>query len=301
MQPKEQPPSTRNEPLVSIVIPFLNPGSWLAEAIESVIRQTYSNWELILVDDGSVEQDAALALAYANNAPGKITYMEHDGHVNRGLTASRNAGIARARGGFVAFLDADDCWLPNKLTHQVEIFNQFAEVQMICEASLFWYSWKTSDEKDNAREVKTHNVQDKDYLQEIGAEAGIYQPTQLMELLYPLGEGQPPCPSGIIITKDALQRAGGFETKFSGIYQLYEDQAFLSKVYAREVVFISNQANNKYRKRPNSMSSAASDEVLYRKVRLFYLEWLEQYFLKESSSDPRIEKLIARFRQKLEA
>jgi glycosyltransferase involved in cell wall biosynthesis len=276
-----------NEPLISIIIPFLNPGSWLAEAIESVIDQTYPNWELILVDDGSVEHDTDLAKLYAMSSSGRITYMEHDGHLNRGLTASRNAGIALSNGRFVAFLDADDCWLPHKLAKQLGIFKQFPEVQMICEASIFWYSWKLSDEKD--------------YVQEIGVEEGVYQPPQLMKQLYPLGEGQPPCPSGIMITKDALLRAGGFETAFSGIYQLYEDQAFLSKVYAREIVYISGKANNKYRKRDDSMSSAAGDESLYKEVRLFYLDWLERYFLQSSSTSPVVEELINAFRRKLHA
>lgn len=279
--------SLRNEPLISIIIPFLNPGSWLGEAIESVIHQTYTNWELILVDDGSVEKDTDLAKLYAVNSSGRITYMEHDGHLNRGLTASRNAGIALSTGQFVAFLDADDCWLPDKLVNQLAVFMRYPQVQMICEASVFWYSWRLSDEKD--------------YVQEIGVEAGLYQPPQLMKQLYPLGEGQPPCPSGILITKDALLRAGGFEATFSGIYQLYEDQAFLSKVYAREIVYISGEANNKYRKRDDSMSSAAGDESLYKEVRLFYLAWLEKYFLQSSSTSPLVKELINAFRRKLHA
>ena len=64
---------------------------------------------------------------------------------------------------------------------------------------------------------------------EIGVPQGVYQPPLLMKYLYPLGDGQPPCPSGIIVNREALQRSGGFEERFSGIYQLYEDQAFLSK------------------------------------------------------------------------
>jgi glycosyltransferase involved in cell wall biosynthesis len=277
--------SLRNEPLVSIIIPFLNPGSWLAEAIESVIHQTYATWELILVDDGSEKEHTDLAKAYAMNSLNRIKYIEHDGHRNKGVTASRNAGIAIASGSLIAFLDADDCWLPNKLAKQLAIFRQYPQVQMVCEASLFWYSWKSSTEKD--------------YIQEIGTEPGVYQPPQLMKQLYPLGDGQPPCPSGIMVTKAALLRAGGFEEAFSGIYQLYEDQAFLSKVYAREVVYISGEANNKYRKRADSMSSAAGNKSLYRDVRLFYLEWLEKYFLQSSSVPPVVKELIGSFRSKI--
>ncbi len=278
--------SVVTEPLISVIIPFLNPGYWLVEAIESVLHQTYVNWELILVDDGSKKEDSEIALAYSEKFLEKIIYIEHDGHENKGLTASRNTGIAKAHGDLIAFLDADDCWLPEKLFNQLTILKQFPQVQMICEASIFWFSWKHPDEKN--------------HVQLIGADAGVYKPPQLMELLYPLGEGQPPCPSGIMITKQALKRAGGFEKDFSGIYQLYEDQAFLSKVYAQEIIYISCEANNMYRKRNDSMSSAAKNEGLYKSVRLFYLEWMENYFLKSSSINPEIEKLINNFRQKIQ-
>lgn len=279
--------STSHTPLVSVIIPFLNPGHWLAEAVESVIGQTYTNWEIVLIDDGSVKADTEAAITYSKKFPDKIRYVEHEGHVNKGQAISRNAGIARAGGELVGFLDADDRWQRGKLKRQLDIFQEFPQVQMISEASWFWYDWN---------DAGAENV-----IQQVGAAPGIYRPPQLMELLYPLGEGQPPCPSGIIIRREALQRCGGFEEGFSGVYQLYEDQAFLSKVYAREVVYISGEANNLYRKRNDSMSSAANDEEVYKKVRLFYLEWLEEYFLRSASPDARIEKLISSFRARLGA
>ncbi|MEP6685061.1 MAG: glycosyltransferase family 2 protein [Parafilimonas sp.] len=272
-------------PLISVIIPFLNPGTWLTEAIVSVINQTYTNWELILIDDGSVEQDSNIAIAYSKEFPGKIFYVEHDGHVNKGLTVSRNVGIEKASGELIAFLDADDCWLPHKLTNQLEIFKCFPEVQMICEASCFWYSWKDAHKED--------------VVIQIGVPQGIYHPPELMKKLYPLGEGQPPCPSGIIIKKEALQRSGGFEERFSGIYQLYEDQAFLSKIYSKEIIYISAEAYNLYRKRDNSMSSAAGNEQLYKKVRLFYYAWLKEYFSKSLPVNDEIIQLIADFKNKL--
>ncbi len=273
------------EPLVSVIIPFLNPGNWLTEAIESVINQTYNNWEIILVDDGSVKADSNIAVNYSKKNPGKIFYVEHEKHVNKGLPVSRNTGIENANGQLVAFLDADDCWMPQKLENQLYIFKKYPEVQMICEASCFWYSWQYPG---------TEN-----FIQPIGTPQGIYQPPELMKALYPLGEGQPPCPSGIILTKEVLQRCGGFEEKFSGIYQLYEDQAFLSKIYSRETIYISGEANNCYRKRADSMSSAVNDKNIYKKVRLFYLAWLEDYFLKSNNTNPKIVQLIAGFKNKL--
>ncbi|MBC7509743.1 MAG: glycosyltransferase family 2 protein [Ferruginibacter sp.] len=274
-----------SQPLVSIIIPFLNPGDWLTEAIDSVLAQTYTNLEIILIDDGSVDEDAAIALKYCGRFPGQIFYYMHESHVNKGLTASRNLGLSKARGTLIAFLDADDCWMPAKLTEQLSLFEAMPEIQVICEASLFWYNWNDV-EKENS-------------IMHIGAEPGVYNPPQLMELLYPFGEGQPPCPSGIIIKREVIDRCGGFEESFSGIYQLYEDQAFLFKVYSSEIIYISNQVNNLYRKRENSMSSAANNLEIYNTVRKFYANWIENYLTKISGHNPAIDSLLATFKNSL--
>src|ERR1700691_6786421 len=105
-------------PFVSIITPFYNTERFLQEAIESVLAQTYSNWELLLVDDGSTDGSTAIAHRYADRAPAKIRYLAHPGRENRGLSASRNLGIAGAGGEFLALLDADDVWLPQKLEQQ---------------------------------------------------------------------------------------------------------------------------------------------------------------------------------------
>src|SRR3974390_1092217 len=97
--------------LVSISIPFYNSEDFLSEAIESVLAQTYSHWELFLVDDGSTDRSKDIAHSYAARFPEKITYLEHPNHRNCGLTCSRNLGVRNARGAFLAFLDSDDVWL----------------------------------------------------------------------------------------------------------------------------------------------------------------------------------------------
>lgn len=87
-----------NTPLVSVIIPFYNAGAWLDEAIKSVLHQTYTNWEIILIDDGSLKEDTAIAESYASRFPERLFFVQHDGHVNRGSTVSRNTGIQHAQG-----------------------------------------------------------------------------------------------------------------------------------------------------------------------------------------------------------
>ena len=101
---------------VSAVIPCYNYGRFLGEAIESVLSQTFSAHEIIVVDDGSTDGTPEVARRYGE----KIRYHRTE---NRGVSAARNAGIALAEGDLIAFLDADDRWLPNKLECQVPVFD----------------------------------------------------------------------------------------------------------------------------------------------------------------------------------
>ena len=91
----------------------------MGEAIESVLNQTYNNWELIIVDDGSTDNCKEIIKKYFYD--NRIKYIAHK--ENRGIPAARNTGIRAAKGEYIGFLDQDDIWLPEKLKEQVGIFN----------------------------------------------------------------------------------------------------------------------------------------------------------------------------------
>ena len=96
--PKASFTEMRDKPLVSVIIIFLNVGDFLREAIESVLAQTYDNWELLLADDGSADSSTDIALQYAAKHPNRIRYLEHPNHENRGMSVARNLGIRNAKG-----------------------------------------------------------------------------------------------------------------------------------------------------------------------------------------------------------
>ena len=98
--------------LVSVIIPVYNCERFLAEAIESALAQTYRPIEVIVVDDGSTDRSADIARSYE-----EVHYIYQ---ANQGPAVARNTGLAAAQGEFIAFLDHDDVWLPNKLAVQVE-------------------------------------------------------------------------------------------------------------------------------------------------------------------------------------
>lgn len=103
------------KPLVSVIIPTYNRGWVIQEAIDSVLDQDFSDYELIVVDDGSDDNTPAILAAYGK----KLTVLDQS---NRGVSAARNRGIAAAAGQLIAFLDSDDQWLPQKLSTQVKFF-----------------------------------------------------------------------------------------------------------------------------------------------------------------------------------
>jgi glycosyltransferase involved in cell wall biosynthesis len=103
---------SENKPLVSVITPVYNGEQYLAEAIESVLAQTYRPIEIIVIDDGSTDNSAGIISGFR----GKVHYIYQ---VNRGPAAARNAGLAGARGEFISFLDADDLWPADKLQIQI--------------------------------------------------------------------------------------------------------------------------------------------------------------------------------------
>jgi glycosyltransferase involved in cell wall biosynthesis len=260
-----------DKPLVSVVIIFLDEERFIGEAVESVLAQHYDNWELLLVDDGSTDASTEIALRYAELYPEKIRYLEHPGHENRGASAARNLGIADARGEYIAFLDADDVWLPHKLQEQVAILDSHPEVGMVCGLSQYWHSWTGNPEDD-----------ERDFVPELGVEPNrLYEPPTLLTLLHPLGDAGAPPPSDIIVRHETAKCVGGFEETFGTKHQLYEDQAFLTKVYLKYIVYVANARWDKYRLHPDSCSAAVERTGQYQYVRLFFLNWLARHLTQE--------------------
>ncbi len=111
--------------MVSVVIPTFNRSDTLGSAIESVFAQTYSDYELIVIDDGSTDGTREKIAPYA----GRIRYFYQP---NRGASAARNRGIAVASGQWVSFLDSDDIWLPTKLERQVEALSAMGSEFGVC-------------------------------------------------------------------------------------------------------------------------------------------------------------------------
>jgi glycosyltransferase involved in cell wall biosynthesis len=118
-------------PTVSVITPVYNAAPYLKEAIESVLSQTWSDWELLLVDDGSTDGSVELAEEYVRRYAPKVRLLFHSDRKNHGVSATRNRALAEASGEYVAFLDADDVWLPHHLEVGIRAFKQYADVGLV--------------------------------------------------------------------------------------------------------------------------------------------------------------------------
>jgi glycosyltransferase involved in cell wall biosynthesis len=259
-------------PRVTIVVIFLNGASYLAEALDSALAQTFQDFEIILVDDGSSDGSTELAQGYAHRHSDKVRYLEHPGHVNRGMSASRNAGAAAGRGDLIAFLDADDVWEPCKLAEQVGLFDAHPKADLAAGAELEWRSWQGGlDER-----LSTGFVRDR-----------VLEGGEATRTVYPLGQAKAPCPSNFMVRRVLFDAVGGFEESFRGPMQMYEDQAFLSKAYLAGRPYFCDRLWVKYRIHDQScMAMYKSDH--YDQTRQRFLQWLRAYLKVTHPRSPRI-------------
>jgi|SRR5580693_9323795 glycosyltransferase involved in cell wall biosynthesis len=248
-------------PLVSVIIIFFNAEPFLNEAIHSVLEQDYPNWELLLVDDGSSDGSTRIALNLVHHTPQQVRYLEHSAHANRGMSASRNLGIQHARGEYIAFLDADDVWLPNKLSEQAALLEAHPDVGMTYGHALIWSSWTGSPEDTDHRVTLG-----------VPADSLVSPPNLLPQLLR--NKAQTPMTSNAMLRRSVIQSVGGFEEEFTSIY---EDQVFFSKVEIHTAVYVSASCWVKYRQHPLSCTAVSARTGSYLSQRRPFLEWLAEY------------------------
>ncbi len=265
-------------PHVTAIMIFLNGEKFIAEAIDSIIAQTFTDWELVLVDDGSTDGSTAIAKSYAERYPGKIHYTEHPGHENRGMSASRNRGIAMARGEYIAFLDCDDVWLPRRLEVHVDILDAHPEVAMVMGATMWWRSWShpkgslLADWMDDPRDQKLPTNQ--------------LLPPPTVAASFLESRGQTLC--GICsqtARRQAILDVGGFNEAFR---TLYEDQVFLFRMCLRHPVWAIADVLDKYRQHPDSACNSAGRVAGDARMRPIFLAWLQGHLIDSGVKDERV-------------
>ena len=180
-------------PLISVVVPCFNGIAHVGAALRSVLDQRWPNLEVIVVDDGSTDGSAA---SIRSGFPSVIVIEQ----VNQGVAAARNRGIAEARGEWVAFLDADDIWLPGKLMAQMEVAAAAPETRMTYTA---WAVWTSDNSSPDAGFM--HNLHQRAGVETfwIGPSGWIY-PQLLLDCAV--------WTSTVLMRRSLLQEIGSFDT-----------------------------------------------------------------------------------------
>lgn len=258
----EKGSETARVPRVSVICIFFQAEEHLCEAIDSVLAQTFDDFELLLVDDGSTDGSTAIAKDYERRNTDRIRYLEHPRHANRGMSATRNLGLSRAIGQYVAFIDADDRWRATKLEEQVALLDALPDVDAVCGAVNYWAS---------------HDGGTDEIIPTGHAFNRAVRPPEALLNLYPLGRADPPCPSDLLIRREMIDAIGGFEESFTGPMQLYEDQAFLTKFYLEGTIYFDERVWLDYRLHNYSCTSWVHSQGLRPEVRRRYLDWFENY------------------------
>jgi hypothetical protein len=266
-------------PMVSVIMIFRDAESFMAEAIDSVLAQSYPGWELILVDDGSSDGSTALARRYGRQFPDRIRYLEHPGHANLGTGASRNAGVASARGEFVAFLDADDIYLPDRLQRHMEALAAFPGATVAQSCMQYWRSWGGGD-----------GAADEQELPPAGEYQGIVAPPYLLLLLLESRGATVPGTCSLTLRRSVFLELGGCDESFRG---LFEDQVLWCKLYLQHSVLVMPDVLARYRQHGTSTTGRAGAEGL-RLQRHRQLEWLAEYVGAIEEPDPRIRPALDR-------
>lgn len=154
-------PSNKSGPLISVITPAYNSERFLRDTIESVLRQTYTNWEMLIVDDGSTDRTQAVVEHYQEKDQ-RIKYIKLK--KNCGPAVARNTAIEHARGRYLAFLDADDQWMPRKLEKQLQFMQErqiafsFTEYIKIKENNTKTNTVVHIPEQVNYEQLLKHNV-----------------------------------------------------------------------------------------------------------------------------------------------
>lgn len=291
-----QMPEQGPEPAqVSVVIIFCNELEFLAEAIDSVFAQTITDWELILVDDGSTDGSSDVAKTFHERNPKSVRYLTHPGHATRGMSSSRNLGVRAARGRYIAYLDGDDRWLPQKLERQLALMSEHPEASLVYGPLTRWYSW-TMRPGDQGRDDR-YGLHGDGYTLTTGR---LFDPPELVALFL---RHKDLVPSGALFERQLFLDVGGAEDEFT---DSHEDAVVFTKMGLRRSFYCADDSWYLYRQYPaesdrrrRAIGRPDADRLRGDPARLLFLNWCETYIHNQDIRDRRLDTAIAHARRQI--
>lgn len=248
----------KKAPAVSVIIPTYNRAALIGEAIASVLNQSFADFELIIVDDGSTDDSASVILSFDDP---RLIFLRQE---NRGRSAARNAAIARARGKYVAFLDSDDTFLADKLERQVAYMELHPEVGMVYTSAL------CIDETGNPLDGHAYVAE---------REGRIYQDVAFFR---PVTITLPT----VMVRREVLTAAGHFDEAM----ERFEDTDLWRRIAKRNVVGVMREATCRLRTHADNALESQNPAKIVRAIECYVAKVFQEDgdvgigFLREGAS-----------------
>lgn len=257
-------------------MPVFNGQRFLAETLQSVLAQTYQDWELILVDDGSTDASMRVADTFGAACPGKVTCLTHPGHANRGQLASRVLGARHARAGVVALLDQDDVWEPGYLEGHLRLWEDARPrgAALSYGPAREWFPTSRGGHWGTVQDMPSDAPR-------------VFGAGELLEVFLDTKYRTSPCPSCALVAREVFDGVGRFEV--SAYRTPFEDQFLWWYAAARWPVAVHPHVWVRYRRHPRSaLTRWTASRRRAMQSELAFLRIITEYLIEEHPGHPLV-------------
>ncbi len=255
-----------NAPLVSVLMPAYNSGKYIAESIESILNQTFTDFELIIVNDGSTDNTVGIITQYLHDKRVKLFHNEK----NKGLAYTRNKCLELAHGTFLANLDSDDIALPDRLVKQIEVMQKYPNVGVCCS----WFEYFGGEENSH-------------FICETQKEQALIK----IELLFGCIIGN----STVMLRADVLKQN---KLNYHADYPPCEDYHVWSQLITHTAFYTIPEILVKYRTHPENTSSLNLTKSIVNRENIIFSQFKKLNIIVNSAEIKIIDKIMNKYNMK---
>ena len=267
---------SESHPKVTIIMIVYNGAKLIHESIRSVLLQTYSDHELLVVDDGSTDDTPSIVESFIREHPGRIRLIRHPDGRNHGMSATRRLGVESCSSPLMMFLDHDDLLMPSALEEMVERMDEHPEVAVTFGPNERF--WTDEDGRDIGRPTVKQTLG-------FGTDR-IARPPGITAVFLSDSSQVPISP---MMRRSAYVKTGGYESDFKG---MYEDQVFLTKLLLTQSAYIDSRRWIRYRQHASSCVARSFTNARNATHRRRFLIWLRRHMSANHIHNAQISEII---------